>query len=342
MKSPLLGTKIFTRYHQHRTHRNYEESDKNSDGGGINETDVSPNRRTDFIPEKATSNARHMGIDCIQSDSNNDTQFGHILDDLTMGYSESPSPRRTTERNTVENALSPSSGRSFRVKSLDRCLEEVVSPLFPDSSSASASISSFPNVIMIPGPLISSIDAKEEFPLFVMAQGGYETRIPKGIKTPTELPTKEVTVSHGNPFETKTTPASKQRQRKSNHSRSHFVFDGNLSFGSVSPPPMYASPSPMYLSPTTRVSPPDISMASYPISPAVSASPPRSFDIGSWDEEICCDKKQQGRKTPPPSHKEQRRRNRAMPSMQYETIILNRLRQQKQQEQEQLRQQKSW
>lgn len=330
MESPI-GSKIFNRYRHQQTQRHGEEDNRGSGSGGIDGIVVSPTREIDLTPKKAASNSRRTSVDRNRTDPNNDIQNIRMLDDLTMGYSESPSPRFTTERNPAEYALSPDSARSFRIMSLDRCREETVSPLFPDSSSSSISSFNFLNVPMMPGPIIPSLDADEEFPHFT-----------KVTKTSDKLSTKVDTSSNDDTFEMKMTPVSKQTRRKNNHNRSNFVFDGNLSFGSVSSPTMFLPPPPMYISPITRVFLPDMSMTNNSFSAPVPITPPRALDIGFCNDDICHDRKQQWRKTPPPTHQEQRRRNRAMPSMQYENDILNRLRRQRQQEQQQLQHQNTW
>lgn len=116
------------------------------------------------------------------------------------------------------------------------------------------------------------------------------------------------------------------KRRKSNHNRCQFVLDGSFPSWTVSPSPMYISPTPTYSSPTR--SPPGVTNI---LPSAVPITPPQVYNIGSnEDKHYHHQERQQGRKTPPPTHQEQRRRNRAMPSMQYENQILNRLRQQQQ------------
>ena len=342
MESPLIGSKIFTRYHQQQAQLYREDNRYRSDDGGSDGIYMSPTRRrADFIPKKTaasnnntrqteTSSADYVATSSDANNSSDRHDADYIVDDLTMGYSASPQPRFTTERNPVEDT---GSGRSFRITSLDGCHEEEVSPLFPYSSSTSVSSLGVPNIPMIPGPTIASLDGEAIY----ITKWVDDATIPKATTTTSKLSAKmdENSNTTINDPEKKTTPASKQRRRGSNHNRSQFVFDGNLSFaGSISPCSMYGSPTRMCIPSPSRFSLPDLSMVKY-----------HAFDVGSHsnekdNEDDNCDTQQESRKTPPPSHQEQRRRNRAMPSMQYETTILNKLRQRKQQHN--LRQQNTW
>merc|ERR1740130_1849155 len=121
------------------------------------------------------------------------------------------------------------------------------------------------------------------------------------------------------------------KRRGSGHNRSQFVLDGSFSFDNVpSPSPVHTSPSTItvatsnnpvcYSSPIIQTG----TRTSMMFLPSVMITPPQHLLLLYDDEGL--------QRTLPPTHAEQRRRNKAMPSMQYENLILNRLRQQQQQQ----------
>eukprot|EP00534_Pseudo-nitzschia_fraudulenta_P011012 CAMPEP_0201211020 /NCGR_PEP_ID=MMETSP0851-20130426/181459_1 /ASSEMBLY_ACC=CAM_ASM_000631 /TAXON_ID=183588 /ORGANISM="Pseudo-nitzschia fraudulenta, Strain WWA7" /LENGTH=346 /DNA_ID=CAMNT_0047499899 /DNA_START=36 /DNA_END=1076 /DNA_ORIENTATION=+ len=327
-------------------------------------------RITYSVPAKAsgfmgatTMNGLDGNITPVTKNTNRNKDQDSIVDDLTLGYNHrSPIQhhyRSTSERNPTEYAESPSSAMAFRIVSLDGCYEEQVSPLFTDSSSSVASsVKLRSDLPMMPPPILSEADTGRKSPSFEVGRRDKYANKPK-TKPITNFYYSEpsATVYRGDSMrkkeEKKKRPhPSGMKQRESNHSRSSFVFDGNLSFGAISPvrhmPAMPPQAHMAYASPTIgsfpgatammNCTPPSVASlsithAASPVLPMIPMlpvlPPPCVFDDGSNEEEHQQrdqPNQKQGRLTPPPTHQEQRRRNRAMPSVQYEKIVFDQLR----------------
>mmetsp|Transcript_22096 Transcript_22096/g.54673 ORF Transcript_22096/g.54673 Transcript_22096/m.54673 type:complete len:347 (+) Transcript_22096:976-2016(+) len=346
MNSENRGSRIFHRYHQQQ--RQSEDRARKVDGNGVL---VTPTRRRAYPTSTKSTSSRTI------------TTTSNVVDDLTLGYNPSPGQRSATERNPKEYEASPASSKSFRIVSLDGCYEEQVSPLLTDSSS-SISSNKIRNVPMIPAP-----------PRCVTTKREINVNRRKKKAAHNSMPTVSTNIVSSRQEEVaKPTPPSDNttRRRRSAHARSHFVFDGNLCFGAVSsPPPMYLPTSPMLAYPSPAypctpkasfpgamgmnyppmatpmsMSPRTTPMMPLPAAPMAHMSPPptAAFSSGSNHREQQQEIQKQGRKTPPPTPKEQRRRNRAMPSLQYEDLVFNQLRQEQleEYEKEQLQRQNTW
>lgn len=355
MNSELRGSRIFHRYHQAQNQSN-ENRDRRGDGNGVL---VTPTRRRAYPPSTKSTSSRTT------------TTTSNVVDDLTLGYNPSPSHRFATERDPKEYEASPASSRTFRIVSLDGCYEEQVSPLLTDSSSSISSNKIRKNVPKIPAPPQCVMEKRQSNVKKLKkktAQNVMETSsTDEGDSRKKEEASRVALPS-----------ANTTRRRRSCHARSQFVFDGNLCFGAVSPPPpMYLATSPMLAysppaySPPPRASFPGAKGTNYPtigtslsmspsttpmmplpITPMTPLSPPQTpifSSISNHREQEQQQKKlnqlqKQGRKTPPPTPEEQRRRNRAMPSGQYEDLVFNQLRREEIQnhDEEQLQRQNTW
>ena len=303
MSSELRGARIFHRYHDENHH--YEDVE------GIL---VPPMWGTaHLLATKSTvDKTTAVGMD----------RNGRIVDDLRLGYQPSPLHRFATERNRSEYEVSPESDRPFRILSLDGCCEEQVSPITESSSLIYSR--QIPDIAMIPAPPRDNNDKK--------AKAKATTKeIGKSIATMT---------NDGCDFERndeliEITPPYGMKRRRSIHNRSQFVFDGNLSFDSTSISPIYATSQTRAYSTPTRASFPGFTLMNYPpagtpmsMTPMTHlpmtpiSPPPHAFASNGSNQQ-----QTQGRNTPPPTPEEQRRRNRAMPSMQYENLVFNQLRQ---------------
>jgi len=308
MSSELRGTRIFHRYHQAQHYR--DENRHYEDVEGIL---VSPVRGTAYplatksTVDKTTAAGMNRNV--------------RIVDGLTWGHPASPRHHFATERNPSEYEVSPKSAMSFRILSLDGCCEEQVSPITDSSSSISSC--QVPDIAMIPAPPRDNNNKKSKM---------------KGIRKSIATMTND-----GGDFEKKDeaieiTPPYGMKLRQSSHNRSQFVFDGNLSFDSTSLSPIYATSQNMaYLTPP-RASLPGFMLMNYPpagthmsmtpmthlpMTPMTPISqPPHVFASNGPNQQ-----QKKGRNTPPPTPEEQRRRNRAMPSVQYENLVFNQLRQ---------------
>jgi hypothetical protein len=313
MSSELRGLRIFHRYHQPQHNR--DENHHHEDVEGIL---VSPTRGAAYPPatKSTVDKTTAAGMDRnIPQDPN-----GRIVDGLTLGYHASPRSRFATERNPTEYEVSPESARSFRIVSLDGCYEEQVSPITDFSSSISSC--QVPDISMIPAPPRDNNVKKSK----TKAIGNsFATVANDGV----DSEKKDEAI--------KITPQAGMRRRRSSHSRSQFVFDGNLSFDSISPFPIYATSPNLAYSTPPRASFASIMVMNYP--PAAThmfmtpmtpvLPPPHAFASNGSNQQ-----QKQGRKTPPPTPEEQRRRNKAMPSVQYENLVFNQLRQEQSQKDE--------
>ena len=353
MDSDLRGSMILHRYDQ--AHR-YREG--NADG-----VPLSPTRKTTYH-SRTKSAASSMDRSILPQ------QAERIVDDLTLGYHVSPRQRYATERNPKEYEPSPASSRSFRIVSLDGCYEEQVSPLLTDSSSSISSNKIRKNVPKIPAPprcVMTKRQSNVKKLKRKTAQNAIETSSKDDVDSGQREEVARVTRPSANTI----------RRRRSCHARSQFVFDGNLCFGAVSPPPpMYLATSPVLAYSPPAYSPPRASfpgamgmsyqaiatplsmspsttpMMPIPITPMTPMSPPQTPVFNSVCNHREQEEKQQklkqlqkqGRKTPPPTPEEQRRRNRAMPSGQYEDLVFNQLRREEIQkhDKEQLQRQNTW
>ncbi len=321
MKSYLRESGTFHRHHRTQQGYHSENYDRAGDEKGSHMT---PTRSSMHI----------KSINSIESRTLASTS--HVVDDLTLSNYSSPDHRLPTERDIQEYEISPNSSKYYRVVTLDGCYEEQVSPLLTDSSS-SISSKKIRKVPVVPGPpprrVTTNRDSNSKSPR--------EKTIARCVASATidniNSVNKEDTVSM-------TPPHGGVRRRKCTHNRSRFVFDGNLSFGTITPSPRYATTPPILtnspplgctFSPiATTVSMSAIEIQTIPmlITPdLVEMSPSQNklfisrYNYRKQQEEQL-QRQSQGRKTPPPTPKEQRRRNRAMPSVQYEDFVLKELR----------------
>jgi len=346
MTSELRGLRIFHRYHQAQQHRNAIER-REEDVGSLFE---SPIRRSEFLSrKKKEAQSKRTILDRgVQTDEDE-----HILDDHTPGLAH-PLHRFATERNPTEDESSPTSAKEFRIISLDGTYEHV-SPLCTDSSSVASSRKL--RDISVP---------RFQLPPSRVAYRKRDHNLRKPLIKPRVKPPIETLVEDSCPpkrqGKIKVTPPSGMRRSRNSHNRSRFVFDGNLSFESISPTPVFASSpnvssssphrasfpmiafppptTPMYMTPMTSLPmTPMTSLSMTPMTPMAPITPTsRTFDVNqSKNQEH---QQKQGRLTPPPTPTEQRRRNRAMPSIQYQTLVFDQILQQQQQEQIRLRQQR--
>ena len=333
MNCELRGSRIFHRYHQQQSHRG-EDRDREWDG--------KDNLLASTMMRAYPQSTKSIGSRTMITTS-------HVVDDLTLGYYPSPGYRFTKERNPKEYEASPASSRSFRIVSLDGCYEEQVSPLLTDSSS-SISSTKIRNLPMIPAPPRCVMAKRESNAMRTEKKAVERSMAPSPINDDGSIQKEETNKI--------TPPLGNMRRRRTSHNRSQFVFDGNISFGAVTPTHMYVATSPVlaYSSPlgdsylgAMRISYPPMAspMSISPIASAVMPMPitpmspisPSSIALfgnksnhrKQQEQEQQKQKKlqqqKQGRKTPPPTPEEQRRRNRAMPSAQYEDLVLNQLRQ---------------
>ena len=320
MKSDLRESRPFHHYHQTQSYHgeNYDRV------GGQKGTHMTPT--SSWVHKKSIQSVGSRTL----------TSTTHVVDDLTLTYNSSPNRHLATERDTQEYAISPNSSKFYGVMTLDGCYEEEVSPLLTDSSS-SISSNKMKNVPIVPEPPLPKVIIKRES----NAKSSTEKTIEKCI-APTTIDNvlsvkKEDTV-------TMTPPHGGATRRKCTHNRSRFVFDGNLSFGTITPSPRYAttpqiltnnSPLGCTFSPVaTTTSMSGIERQTIPmlaVPDLTQMTPPQNnFFINRYnyrqqpEEQLQC--QNQGRTTPPPTPKEQRQRNRAMPSVQYEDFVLNELR----------------
>jgi hypothetical protein len=316
--------------------------------------DHTPIHAMQLSPSPSPKTKKMMMMDTGSSRGSHDG--GDNDDELFWGYPSTPVRRFTEERDNTRHLKQYSSSspagsttRSFKIVSLDGCREELVSPLFPESSLQPLHYGD--NI-----PMITSLAS------FAEDEDNNEDEDEDSL---TFSPT-TITGRHGNRVDTNhtwgnnidsdeliwmccgndnTIPSSssnnhnhdhnhKHKRRGSGHNRSQFVLDGSFSFDSVpSPSPVYTSPSTItvatpnnpdcYSSPIIQTG----TKTSMTIPPSVMITPPQHLLLLYDDEGL--------QKTLPPTHAEQRRRNKAMPSMQYENLILNRLRQEQQQQQQQ-------
>jgi len=335
MSSALRGPRIFHRYHQAQHHRD-EKSDREEDVDSIIR---SPTRTAVFpsgsksAPFKTVLARVDHGAQAVENE--------HTLRHACHRH------RFTAEGKSTEDESSTNSTKSFRNISLDGCHEEYVSPLHTDSLSAASSRT-------IHGVSVPRIQLQPSRVAYRKNESDLHISLAEAETKPTKATPDDDLYTESVQEKTKTAPPSRMRRRRSSHKRSRFVFDGNLSFGSISPSPIFASsPNLMSSSPHSASYPSPI-MRSYPtpntslsMTPMTSssmasltsqsmtpmASPPRTIDS---NKSISEDQQQnQERRTPPPTHKEQRIRNKAMLSMQYQTQVFDKMWQQQQQQQQQ-------
>ena len=311
-------------------------------------------------PSPKTKTKMVMMVDTGSSRGSNDGCDND--DDLFFGYPSTPVRRIVEERDNTRQLEQYSSStpagsttRSFKIVSLDGCCEEVVSPLFPESSLQPLHYGDDIPMITSVASFTEDEDSNEDdnenedsltfSPTTITGRHG--DRMDTNNTWDNNIDSDELiwmccgndniipsSSSNNHNHDRNHSHNRSHKRRGSGHNRSQFVLDGSFSFDSVpSPSPVHTSPSTItvatsndpvcYSSPIIQTG----TRTSMMIPPSVMITPPQHLLLLYDDEGL--------QRTLPPTHAEQRRRNKAMPSMQYENLILNRLRQQQQQQQQQ-------
>ena len=327
MDSELRGTRIFHRYHRARHNRDetcYREED-------VSGTIGYPTRKAALRPRSKTASFKTNASDVDRGVQTVENE--RIRDDLTLGYA-CHRHHFTTERNPTEDESSANSEKSFRIKSLDGWYEETVSPLCTDSESAASSHKI--HDVHIP---------KIHLPPSRVAYRKRDSNLHKSlVKAKTKLAAETSDndlCSEDRQGKIKIAPPSMARRRRSSHNRSQFVFDGNLSFGSMDPNPMFASspslmssspqrtsyPSPQMMDYPTPATPlsmtPMTSLSMTPMTPLSMTPPTQTLNSNGFINPE--QQQKQGRRTPPPTHRVQRSRNKAMLSIHYQTLVFDKM-----------------
>jgi hypothetical protein len=269
-------------------------------------------------------------------------------DDLFWGY-----PSATEELDNpfqLEQYSSSSPAGSTTTSFNIGCHEKVVPPLFPESALQPLGYGDNIPMITTVSSFAEDEDGNEDededsltFSPTTTTMGGHGNRMNTNITRDNNIDSDElIWMCCGNDNTISSSSNNNDhkhnhcKRRGSGHNRSQFVLDGSFSFDSMpSPSPVYTSLSTItaaapnnpicYSSPIIQTG----TRTSMMIPPSVMITPPQHLLLLYDDEGL--------QRTLPPTHAEQRRRNKAMPSMQYENLILNRLRQQQQQQQQKIR-----
>jgi len=357
-------------YHKESHHHHekiYHDHDNNDHASSMQQSYVSPtmmlkvnsNNNNNTSPTTTTTTTTTMMMNTGSNSYEDDD------DDLTLGYETPIRRRRSMKRSTpptkgeyeYKYAASPGSeSRPCRTLSLlDYCQQEVVSPL---SSPSLLSLKKFHyddlTITTVPSFAEDEDEDKDSLTFsHTTIMCNEDTIMNRYDSLDSEVMMVNDSTTLSSEINDSNDTILSSKRRGSGHNRSQFLLDGNFSFESASPssvPAYPSSPCPTIAAAAAATTQTSIFFSS-PIPtgvgavimippPSILVTPPQSqhlpftFDCNQGD---CIIKKyDEGWKTPPkpPTHMEQRRRNKAMPSMQYADLILHRL-SQHHQEQEQ-------